>query len=294
MTNKKKKDFMEMNTEEQINERISQFQVPYTHGKEEALLLLKAKINAQNYNFPDQKKILFQPIYWISGIAATLLILLGTWYLFLHNPTCEIVAGRGQHTDIHLPDGSKVNLNAESKISYNKKNFITKRDLTMDGEAFFQVQKGQTFTIHTKYADIRILGTSFNVLARKNSFKVSCVTGKVQVSNVGNSVIITPGECASMEGDHLSKFSDKNIETVSLWKNGEFSFENTQLNLIFNEIERQFNITFVSKLPLDKMHFTGSFSNKNLANALDIVCIPMGLTYEIGRNDKVFIKEKKE
>ena len=95
-------------------------------------------------------------------------------------------------------------------------------------------------------------------------------------------------------GKDLTKFQDKNINTISNWKIGEFSFEDVQLNMIFNEIERQFNVTFVTTLSLDKMHFTGSFSNKNLADALDIICIPMGLTYEIGRNDKIFIKKRKE
>jgi transmembrane sensor len=294
MTIRKKKEFTEMNTNEKIFEQSGRFRVPYVQTKEEAFLQLKAKIAAGNHQIQEDRRFHLRPVHWIGSAAAVILLLLGIWLGFLYRPLTQVVADRGQHTEMQLPDGSKVILNAESKITYHKKDFKTTRDLSMEGEAFFSVKKGQTFTIHTPYADIQILGTSFNVLARKNSFKVSCITGKVKVFDPAHAVVITPGESAEIADNTLSKFQDKNINTVSNWKIGEFFFEDANLKIIFNEIERQFNVTFATSMPLDKMHFTGSFSNKNLSDALDIVCIPMGLTYEIGRNDKILIKEKKE
>jgi transmembrane sensor len=294
MTQKKKKEFMEMTSNEKITDRVGNFQVPYIQTKEEAFLQLKEKIAAGKFEISVEEKSGIRPIYWFTSAAAVIFVFLGIWYGFIYKPVIKVVAQRGQHTELSLPDGSKVALNAESQISYQKKGFNKSRYVSMEGEAFFTIKKGQTFTIHTIFADIRILGTSFNVLARKNAFKVSCLTGKVCVTDPSGSLIIAPGESVVISGKDLTKFQDKHINSISNWKIGEFSFEDAQLNMIFNEIERQFNITFVTSLSLDKMHFTGSFSNKNLADALDIVCIPMGLTYEIGRNDKIFIKEKKE
>ena len=74
-------------------------------------------------------------------------------------------------------------------------------------------------------------------------------------------------------------------------ENGEFTFEDAPLNSVFMEIERQFNVKFAS-LKFSNKYFTGGFTNKNLVEALDIVCIPMGLTYEIGSNSKIIVREK--
>jgi ferric-dicitrate binding protein FerR (iron transport regulator) len=203
----------------------------------------------------------------------------------------NVIAEKGQHTEYKLPDGSVVAMNAESKITFQKSNFSQNRLLTMDGEAFFDIRKGTTFTINTKLADIKILGTSFNVVSRENLFKVSCVTGKIQVTSGSQSLIIIPGESAILTNHELTKYPDKNIKLIANWRVGEFFFEDAPLNSVFKEIERQFNVNFVVT-KMDEKFFTGSFSNKNLVNALDIVCIPMGLTYEIGSNSKIYIREK--
>jgi ferric-dicitrate binding protein FerR (iron transport regulator) len=90
---------------------------------------------------------------------------------------------KGEHINYQLPDGSVIAMNAESKISFNRNKFMKKRFVEMEGEAFFNIQKGGPFTIRTKSADIHILGTSFNVYSRDQAFKVSCVTGKIKVTS---------------------------------------------------------------------------------------------------------------
>ena len=88
-----------------------------------------------------------------------------------------------------------------------------------------------------------------------------------------------------------TKYSDKNIELVSDWRQGRFYFENIELNLVFKELERQFNVNII--LPeTDNKYFTGEFNNKNLADALDIICIPMDLNYEIDNNNKITVRKK--
>ncbi len=203
----------------------------------------------------------------------------------------EIAVEKGQHSEYQLPDGSLVTMNADSKISFKRSKFNKDRYLKLEGEAFFNVKKGKTFTISTKFADIKILGTTFNVFARENLFKVSCLTGKISVTSGNQSLIITPGESAAIRNGKLEKFEDKNINTISNWRVGEFYFEGASISSVFREMERQFNVTFVVTKMNDR-YFTGSFTNKNLVNALDIVCIPMGLTYEIGSNSKISIREK--
>ena len=156
---------------------------------------------------------------------------------------------------------------------------------------FFEVTRGNPFHISTSNADITVLGTSFNVCSRGNLFKVSCITGKIKVNTATQSVEITPGESATLKGNDLISYPDKNSGTSAGWIRGEFYFENSSLDIIFKEIERQFNVKFVAK-EMNEKHFTGSFTNNNLKDALEIVCIPMGLKYEIGNNGKILVQEK--
>jgi ferric-dicitrate binding protein FerR (iron transport regulator) len=184
-----------------------------------------------------------------------------------------------------------VKINSDSKISFNNSDFLKNRRLKLDGEAYFEITKGDDFIISTRLADIKILGTTFNVFSRDDDFKVSCLTGRILVSKNNESVTISPGESATIIDNRLIYFEDKNINTSNGWTAGDFNFENAPLNMIFSEAERQFNVKFVLQNVGEK-YFTGSFSNIDLNAALETICQPMGLKYEIGGKDKIFITEK--
>jgi transmembrane sensor len=286
-----KREFSEMNTEEKIMWFTDRYESPHFElSKEEARARLASRIAAGP--LPEKKPVKHVNFvkYWVAA-ASIIFLISGIWALFIYQPVENIVAEKGQHADYRLPDGTFITLNADSKISFSKKKFNKQRQVQMDGEAFFNVQKGSTFTINTPLAAIKILGTSFNVFSRDNIFKVSCFTGKIIITSGLQSSTITPGEMAYLENNTLKIMQKADISTSAQWRVGEFNFENASLNLVLDEIERQFNVTFVASGLTDK-DFTGSFTNRNLVEALDIVCIPMGLTYEIGSNSKIYIKPK--
>ena len=286
------KEFIGLDANNKILLYSSEYEVPHLKTREEALLHLKSKIADKNYQVDiKESNKTFKLIPLLVKVAAGIIILLGAWYLWVREPYVDVVSNKGQQTEYQLPDGTIVSMNADSKVTFKKDHFVKKRIVTMEGEVFFNVVKGNTFKINTKTADIEILGTSFNLFARETTFKVTCFTGKIRVSNNKSSVVILPGESAEIKNNSLVKFFERNIQTIGNWRNGEFYFENTSLTKVFKEIERQFNVNFVSP-DLSKKFFTGSFTNKNLVSTLDIVCIPMGLTYEIGSNSKIFIREK--
>jgi ferric-dicitrate binding protein FerR (iron transport regulator) len=278
--------------ERKILSRASELEVPSTIPKEEALRRLKLRI--ENSSSPREMEInQGRKMKWIYSAAASIVVLVGVWSAFSYFGTTNIVAPKGQQTEYRLPDGSMVSINAESKISFRKSSFNKNRFLKLEGEAFFSVKKGSSFVVRTRFADIKVLGTSFNIYSREKSFKVSCVTGKVQVKNAGNDVILTPGESAVSKNNHLQEFADKNITTVSNWRIGQFYFESAPLIDVFKEIERQFNVTFT--LPdIDNKFYTGDFSNRDLVDVLDVVCIPMGLKYEIGTNSKIQVRNNSD
>lgn len=283
-------EFNSLDVEKKLLDRASRFKVPAGLSPEEALAVLKTKIANRGKSPMKIKTGETKLLYWIGSIAAGMLILLGIWQLFIRPHEAEFIAEKGVHKEYQLPDGSKVSMNADSRISWSDKTFINERNVSFTGEAFFDIAKGTPFTVETDNGSVKILGTSFNVYARGDSFKVSCFTGKVLVSSGGKSVEISPGESAELSGNMLKNYAENYPEKIKGWINGEFYFENSSLAEVFDEIERQFNVKLASQV-IKQGFFTGSFTTKDLRSALDIVCIPMDLNYEIGSNGKISITE---
>ncbi|HEY4786572.1 MAG TPA: FecR domain-containing protein [Bacteroidales bacterium] len=284
-------EFKKLSMEQKVLRYSTTYEVPVTLSKDEALQQLKTKIASGRKAVYSSQTTKTNIIYWVTSAAAFVVLLFGIWNIWIRKPMTEVAVNKGQHSAYQLPDGSLVTLNADSKIFFSKNKFNKYRYLKLDGEAFFNIRKGNTFTISTKLADIRILGTTFNVFSRDSSFKVSCLTGKISVTSGDQSVIVTPGESALIHNGRLEKYEDKNIVSAASWRMGEFNFEDASISSVLSEIGRQFNVTFVVT-KMQERYFTGSFTNKNLVSALDIVCIPLGLTYEIGQNSTIYIKEK--
>jgi transmembrane sensor len=226
----------------------------------------------------------------LQAIAAVFLLLVGIYSVSVLCSNEKVKTGFGSQTSLTLPDGSQVSLNAGSKISWNERNFKDKRQVKIEGEVYFEVQKGTPFSIKTNNGTVRILGTQLNVFSRGNEFNVSCITGKVAVEAQKSEVILNPGEKAELTASGLSKISLPGISQTAAWKEGLFYFEDKPLVSIFAEIERQFNVSVQYKGDA-KRSITVSFTNKKLEEALDVVCIPMGLKYEVDNKNKVRITE---
>jgi len=287
-------DFKSLDLEQKILSRSSAFKINGGKTQNEALEELKKRISDKETGIismeSNDKRA--RMIWRISSIAAGILLIFGLWQIIPGVSETRIVTARGSQTDYTLPDGSDVRLNSESRITFKKNSFGSERLVSFKGEAFFNVKKGGSFRIMTPNGDVKVLGTSFNVFSRNEIFKVSCSTGKVIVIVNNQSVVIEPGESAELTNGTLKSFHDPRFKYVTGWINGEFYFENTPLNLVFDEIERQFSVKFVGKERKNEF-FTGSFTNKDLDTALEIVCIPMGLEYEIYQNGEISICNKK-
>jgi transmembrane sensor len=287
------KEFREMDLEKKIMTRSAKLRLPEGISTSEALSLIKSRIaESESGKGKEGEKIKkdFRLVYLVSSIAAGLLMLFGIWRIWIQNPSVNVIAEKGSRVEYRLPDGSDVRMNADSRITLDKKDFLNNRTLTLDGEAFFSVTRGTPFTISAGRGNIRVLGTSFNVYSRADAFKVSCLTGKILVNSGKQSVTIIPGESAELRGSDLIRFTNSKINSAAAWIDGEFNFDNSPLNMVLDEMERQFNVKFEGQ-NFESRFFTGSFTNKDLNVALDIVCIPLGLNYEIGDKGEILISE---
>ena len=188
-----------------------------------------------------------------------------------------------------LPDNSEVILNASSLLSYNKKEWKEKRDLDLDGEAFFKVSKGQKFTVHTDAGDIQFLGTQFNVKERSNYFEVQCYEGIVAVTYGNQEEKLTKGKAFRVVNGVRENVSDFNATEPS-WLNYESSFVQVPLSQVIEELERQYKIKIQSdNIDLTQL-FTGTFTHKDKNIALQSVTIPLKLSYKIDKNSVTFYK----
>lgn len=287
------KDFENMNVEEKILFRTSAFRPEEGKSAEKALSILKQRISEGQTG----RNVEINPAVRIfriaSALAAVLLLIFGLWRVIYNSGRTSISSERGVQIDYTLSDGSVVKLNSDSKISFSKMDFTKNRQVELTGEAFFEVKKGNSFRVVASNGTVSVLGTNFNVFSRDNIFKVACYSGKVIVNSGKSSVTLDPGERAELGTEELVKFQDEKTKFITGWINGEFYFENTPLNLVFDEIERQYNVKFVGK-DINEEYFTGSFVNKDLKTTLEIVCIPMGLEYEIRNNSKISVSKKQK
>jgi ferric-dicitrate binding protein FerR (iron transport regulator) len=197
-------DFEKMNPEEQIMFRASSFRLTEGESPEKALASLKQRLYGKQTGRPVSGQLSAKNLWTVSSIAAAILILTGLWQIILFSGTTRISSERGSHVSYILSDGSEIRLNSDSKISFSNKKFVASRQLSLNGEAFFEVKKAGPFTVKSPNGTVTVLGTSFNVFSRDNEFKVACLTGEVRVTSLNQSVTIGPGRVLCLKVINLT------------------------------------------------------------------------------------------
>ena len=178
----------------------------------------------------------------------------------------QVIMPYGKQTSIHLPDGTKVYINAGSKISFPSVFSGAKREVFLVGEAYFEVVKNRAkpFIVHTADMNVTVTGTKFNVSAyAEDSFtETVLVSGAVNVSKqalLSKKIEIMPGECARYSKETSNIATEKvNTSFYTSWKNGYIICENDPLQDVVKKIERFYN----KKISIEKSVENISFSGK--------------------------------
>lgn len=218
------------------------------------------------------------------SVAASLMLLVSLAILSVMKfYTKNVVAISGEQALAYLPDGSKVKLNSKSELSYHPFWWSFDRKVTLEGEGFFEVEKGEKFTVVSAKGETSVLGTSFNIFARDQDYQVTCLTGKVRVLNAGNNdeVIITPNQMVALN-QNGKLTSNLNIDAkIALdWTEGKFIFTQEPLKNVLAEIGRRYGVEFEN---IDNLNepYTGYFNRqKDIKNVLNIVCKPFNIEYK--------------
>ena len=156
---------------------------------------------------------------------------------------------KGGQYQVILPDGTKVWLNAASSLKYPEVFIGKQRSVVLTGEAYFEVAKNKSmpFRVQSQSQNVEVLGTHFNINSYldDNTVKTTLLEGSVKVSNLKFSKILKPGEQAiSGIGEQalIKIAADVDTDDETAWKNGLFQFNDSELKVILNQLERWYDV----------------------------------------------------
>lgn len=201
-------------------------------------------------------------------------------YLTFHN-------GNGKISEFLLSDGTKISLNANSTLKYPKEFKGDKRDVELDGEAFFEVTKDKKrpFSVLANGIKTTVLGTKFNVSAYKNTqkIKVALVEGKVEVQTLGgrDKMILKPTEMATfnIETGGLTR-SAFNTSNISSWKNGSIVFDNASFLDIATKLNNIYGIQLIDHTKGLKWNYSGQFEKTDYISIVKSICFAKKINYK--------------
>ena len=216
-----------------------------------------------------------------TGLAVAVAAALLLFFLLRGPGTTTVVAPAGEDLALTLPDQSSLQLNASSEVVYGV-HFAEKRQLQLQGEAFFSVTSGSPFVIETAAGQVEVLGTRFNVYQREEDFRVVCVSGRVRVTpDEGKAVVLAAGEGVFYAGGKPLAVDAAQLQAETAWREGRYAFEAAPLKEVFGELERQFDLELSWPAGVAGATYTGHFTRGSVEEALHNVCWPMGLDFEV-------------
>ena len=194
--------------------------------------------------------------------------------------TTTVLCPAGEQKTAQLPDGSTVQLNAQSSVKFNPYWWKLNREVKLEGEGYFKVKKGEKFTVKSSNGSTSVLGTSFNIYARENDYEVTCLTGKVSVVASQDQMIITTNQSVKLNSKgKLNTSLSVNAKLATEWTNGKFLFTQVPLRKVLAEISRQYDVTINNTENLNDL-YTGSFSKEpNVETVLDLISATFDISY---------------
>jgi ferric-dicitrate binding protein FerR (iron transport regulator) len=242
---------------------------------------------------------LSQWIYRVAAILALPIMLAIGWYAgsgsSRETSMCEVTAPKGQISKCVLADGTQIWLNAGSTLKYEPTLSGKIREVKLDGEAYFKVAKNKhkPFVVTTKYAQVKVLGTVFNLKAYSddNHVETTLEEGSVEFSLNGSTatpVELKPGEQVVLNTSD-QKLTMSKVETYlhTAWKDGKYVFKDADLKTIITELERLYDVRIhLENDSLKQLHFRGMFEyEQNIFSALENLEQTTNMKYRMDGRD---------
>ena len=243
-----------------------------------------------------ERRTTFTP--WLRAAAAILFFVISGYFLFnqfgsqpeIKQPVAakieEVFAAKGQKIDIQLSDGTRIKLNANTKISYPENFADSVREVTVDGEAYFDVARDpkRPFIVHTSHANTQVVGTSFNIHTTQEAFAVTLVEGKVNVSLPnGQTASLSPNEQATVSrGSNNIAMQKVSVEKYIGWKDNALLFDHITVREAFGLMENWYNVDIKVKDPaLMNCIVISKYQNESLENVLNSFVFMLKMDFKV-------------
>ncbi len=271
---------------------------------------IESEINLEpesNYTLSPQNTNRLQFKRWMRVAAMFILPVLTAsgMYFYMsktHSSTAPLVIAveRGQKANITLPDGSKVWLNSQSKLTYSDNFNLKKRELQLDGEAYFEVahNPNKPFIVSSNDIAVEALGTAFGVKAYPEDNLISSIlmNGKVRVTTPDGQLILMPNERIMYDKatNKMTQTKVTNATDFTGWIHNELRFENESLGEIAKSIQRIYNVEiFFATERLKNQRYTGTVNNNSLESVLNIITLTSPVSFQIDKQQVKLFENKK-
>lgn len=273
---------------EQLTQKVDLYFELKKYPAEHAWTKVRNRIHASVSKSIGIKKLFANPLYRLAAAVVIGAVLLFSGYeAFLHKPASSIIlevsATAQSLNNVTLPDGTQVSLNSNTHLKYPKKFARNIREVTIEGEAFFEVKpnKNKPFIIHAGNAQIKVLGTSFNVNAYPETNKVEVIveTGKVQVTNKTaetiqtNELILAPGDKGTLDcsSNAMQKTTNRDPNFLA-WKTHNLYFKATSLSEVIDNLEKVYKVNIrLADTKLNDLRLTARFNDYSLDFILKVI-----------------------
>lgn len=206
---------------------------------------------------------------------------------------------KGGEYSLILADGSKVWLNSETSIKFPIKFTGNTREVFLNGEAYFDVKKdaSKAFIVRNEKADVKVLGTSFNLMSYKNEKKaeITLVSGKVEICKGKHVKTIVPGQQAKI-GEETGEITVNKVDThfYTAWREGAFYFDNTKLYDLTVRLSRWYNVEFFFEdSSLKDLRFSGGVTKyRSIDYLLDLIAKTNQVEFKI-KEKAIWISHRK-
>jgi len=258
------------------------------------------KIKLEEVSFISEEKSKTRFVSYLTRIAAVLAIplLIASLYLLMLNNSsrntvsmAEIFAPYGTRTDFLLPDGTKGKLNGGSTLSFPVSFSGRTRDVVLSGEAYFEVasNKQKPFIVSTKDIDVKVTGTSFNILAYpdESTTEVTLKCGIVEVLGKGNGPevsfgILKPNDLFIYNSLTDSvKIKEISVETRLAWIEGKLTFKYEPFSEVIQKLNRWYNVSIkIMDKKLESYIYYGTFQNETFDEVLKLLQFTSPIKYK--------------
>lgn len=278
---------------------------PVWNLKDESKLHLESRIfNSIQARMREPRRTI--RLWKTISVAASLAVACGAGlWIWDNNQPAQIVqyvqqSKVGKITKVYLPDHSIVWLKGNSRLDYPSKFSDSTRNVTLHGEALFEVSKDKLhpFIIATDKYITKVLGTSFNIDATQQKFKLTVLTGKVAISDadrnqakIAKQVIVTPGnEFEALGPEVTPKVVLASVSNKAQLLHGteyDMNFESASFEEIKTRIEKKFNVILIAdKSAYSNCNLSADVTDQSLDNTMKVLKAALSLSnYEINKNE---------